>query len=72
LLYCYFGWELVLSCLMLAIGLDGNEVLTIEGIIQKDCTLHLIQESFLENRAVQCGFCTPCYWNGSFLESPIR
>ena len=51
--------EPVLSCLTLAIGLDGSEVLTIEGIAQKDGTLHPIQESFLRNGAVQCGFCTP-------------
>jgi carbon-monoxide dehydrogenase small subunit len=51
--------EPVLSCLTLAIGLDGSEVLTIEGIAQKDGTLHPIQESFLEHGAVQCGFCTP-------------
>jgi carbon-monoxide dehydrogenase small subunit len=51
--------EPVLSCLTLAIVLDGSEVLTIEGIAQKDGTLHPIQESFLEHGAVQCGFCTP-------------
>ena len=48
-----------LSCLTLAISLDGSEVLTIEGIAQKDGRLHPIQESFLEHGAIQCGFCTP-------------
>jgi len=49
----------VLACLTLAIGLDGSEIVTIEGISQPDGRLHPVQESFLENGAVQCGFCTP-------------
>ena len=51
--------ESVLACLTLAIGLDGSEIVTIEGISQPDGRLHPVQESFLENGAVQCGFCTP-------------
>ncbi len=51
--------EPVLSCLTLAISLDGSDITTIEGISQKDGRLHPIQESFLEHGAVQCGFCTP-------------
>jgi len=51
--------EPVLSCLSLAISLDGSDIVTIEGIAQSDGRLHPIQESFLEQGAVQCGFCTP-------------
>jgi aerobic carbon-monoxide dehydrogenase small subunit len=51
--------EPVLACLTLAIGLDGSEIVTVEGIAQPDGRLHPVQESFLEQGAVQCGFCTP-------------
>lgn len=51
--------EPTLSCLTLAIGVDGCEILTIEGIAERDGKLHPLQEAFLENGAVQCGFCTP-------------
>ena len=51
--------EPVLACLTLAIGLHGSNIITIEGILQPDGKLHPLQESFLENGAVQCGFCTP-------------
>ncbi|KAB2851570.1 MAG: (2Fe-2S)-binding protein [Hyphomicrobiaceae bacterium] len=49
----------VLSCLELAVAADGRDVVTIEGIAKdKDC-LDPLQEAFLDNGAVQCGFCTP-------------
>ena len=51
--------EPVLSCLTLVIGLDGSDILTVEGVAKQDGSLHPIQESFLEHGAVQCGFCTP-------------
>ena len=51
--------EPVLSCLTLAIGVDGSDILTVEGLMKPDGSLHPIQESFLEHGAVQCGFCTP-------------
>jgi carbon-monoxide dehydrogenase small subunit len=38
--------------------LEGIEVLTIEGLADKDGNLHPIQKTFLEAGAVQCGFCT--------------
>ena len=47
------------SCLIYAPKLDGREVLTIEGLAGSDGALHPIQESFLGEGAVQCGFCTP-------------
>ncbi len=49
----------VLACLTLAVGVDGSEVVTVEGISQSDNLLHPVQESFIENGAIQCGFCTP-------------
>ncbi len=45
------------SCLMLAVELDGKNVLTLEGLQDKD--EDYIQKAFLKLGAVQCGFCTP-------------
>ncbi|RLG87567.1 MAG: (2Fe-2S)-binding protein [Thermoprotei archaeon] len=50
--------EPVLACLTLAMEVEGREVTTIEGLA-KDTELDAIQEAFLEEAAVQCGFCTP-------------
>ena len=47
------------SCLILAMDAEGKEITTIEGLEGKDGTLHPIQEAFITNGAVQCGFCTP-------------
>ncbi|WP_294128875.1 (2Fe-2S)-binding protein [uncultured Clostridium sp.] len=46
------------SCLMLASSADGKNVITIEGVSDKD-KLHPIQEAFMEVGAIQCGYCTP-------------
>jgi len=46
------------SCIVLALEVDGSEVVTIEGLAD-GATLHPIQKSFVENGAIQCGFCTP-------------
>ena len=48
----------VLSCLLLAVECEGHNITTIEGISSPD-SLHPIQTSFIENGAIQCGFCTP-------------
>jgi carbon-monoxide dehydrogenase small subunit len=48
----------VLSCLTLAIAVEGSAITTIEGLARKGA-LHVLQESFDEAGAVQCGFCTP-------------
>jgi len=50
--------EPILSCLTLAVEVDGREVTTIEGLAE-DGKLHPLQRAFLEEGAVQCGFCTP-------------
>jgi carbon-monoxide dehydrogenase small subunit len=47
----------VLACLVLAVMADGKRVVTIEGL--RDSTTKVIQDSFLDHGAVQCGFCTP-------------
>ncbi len=49
---------LVNSCLVLAVEAAGKTVTTIEGIAPAD-GLHVIQQSFLEHTALQCGICTP-------------
>ena len=48
----------VRACLMLAVQADGAELMTVEGL-DEDGTLHPIQEAFLEEHGLQCGFCTP-------------
>jgi len=50
--------EPVLSCLTLAVEVDGREVTTVEGLA-KDGKLHPVQEAFIEEGAIQCGYCTP-------------
>ncbi|AGL03255.1 (2Fe-2S)-binding protein [Desulfoscipio gibsoniae] len=46
------------SCIVLAVEADGREITTVEGLAQSE-KLDKIQESFIENAAVQCGYCTP-------------
>ena len=48
----------MLSCLMLAVAVDGRQVVTIEGLA-RDSQLDPVQEAFLDHGAVQCGYCTP-------------
>ncbi|MBI2252586.1 MAG: (2Fe-2S)-binding protein [Armatimonadetes bacterium] len=45
------------ACLVLAGQIQGKEILTIEGVACEK--LHPLQNSFIEEGAVQCGFCTP-------------
>ena len=47
------------SCLTLAVQADGAEIITIEGLRAEDGTRHPMQQHFLENFALQCGYCTP-------------
>lgn len=46
------------SCIYLAVWSDGTEIITIEGLA-KEGQLSPLQQSFLNEGAVQCGFCTP-------------
>ena len=50
--------RVVTSCLVLGVEVEGSEITTIEGIA-KTSELHPLQQSFLENAALQCGICTP-------------
>src|SRR2546428_11865394 len=46
------------SCTILAVQLDGAEVVTVEGLATNG-ELHPIQRAFAQEHALQCGFCTP-------------
>jgi len=48
------------SCLVLAVEVDGREILTIEGLSQNG-RLTPLQKSFIEHGALQCGYCTPAF-----------
>ena len=50
--------EARLACLMLAAQLESSTIMTIEGL-SAGRGLHPLQEAFIEQGAVQCGFCTP-------------
>ena len=51
--------QAVRSCIMLAVQADGAEFMTVEGLVSKEGELHPIQQAFIEERGLQCGFCTP-------------
>ena len=48
----------VKSCTMLAAMAEGHEVRTVEGLAH-DATLDPVQQGFIEEHGLQCGFCTP-------------
>lgn len=48
----------VVSCLTLALAAEGQEITTIEGLATDD-RLHPMQQAFVDNDALQCGYCTP-------------
>lgn len=48
----------VKACTMLAVQADGTEVTTIEGVAN-GTDLHPMQQAFMDNHGLQCGFCTP-------------
>ncbi|GAA1286728.1 (2Fe-2S)-binding protein [Planotetraspora silvatica] len=49
----------IVSCLTPAVQVNGQAVTTIEGVAAPDGTLHPLQEAFIDNDALQCGYCTP-------------
>ena len=51
--------EAVKSCTVLAVQADGANITTIEGMAAADGTLHPMQQAFMENHGLQCGYCTP-------------
>ena len=50
--------EATRSCLMFAVQAEGASISTVEGLADGN-TLHVLQQSFHECHALQCGFCTP-------------
>ena len=55
----HLNGEAVKSCTILAAQADGQEIKTIEGMSDADGTLHPMQQAFMENHGLQCGYCTP-------------
>ena len=47
------------SCIYLAVWAEGKRILTLEGLMGPNGELSDIQQAFIEETAVQCGFCTP-------------
>ena len=47
------------SCIFLAAWIDGKEVLTLEGLMDEEGNISDIQQAFIDEAAIQCGFCTP-------------
>ena len=54
----HLNGEAVKSCTVLAVQADGADILTIEGLAQNG-EMHPMQKAFMENHALQCGYCTP-------------
>ena len=55
----HLNGEAAKSCTVLAAQADGMEITTIEGMATADGTLHPMQQAFMENHGLQCGYCTP-------------
>ena len=51
--------EPVRSCLAFAVQLDGEKITTVEGLCKPDGSLSVLQDSFCDAHAQQCGYCTP-------------
>lgn len=62
----------VRSCLMFAVQAEDSEIRTVEGLT-KDGSLSPLQQAFIDNHALQCGFCTPGFLmliTGAFERDP--
>ncbi len=51
--------ETIDSCIYLAIWAQGKSIRTLEGLMDEDGNISDIQQAFIDEAAVQCGFCTP-------------
>lgn len=52
------GGKSILACLTLAATMDGAKITTVAGL-EKDGKLNPVQEAFINEGAIQCGYCTP-------------
>ena len=52
------GRDAILACLTLAATMNGKQITTVSGL-EKDGQLHPVQEAFISEGAIQCGYCTP-------------
>ena len=50
--------KLMLACMILAVGADGWDIITSEGLAQNG-KLNPVQQALIDKGAIQCGFCTP-------------
>jgi xanthine dehydrogenase YagT iron-sulfur-binding subunit len=55
----HISGERVLSCLTLAVAVQGQRIETIEGLSPPHGPLHPMQQAFIDQDAFQCGYCTP-------------
>ncbi len=55
----HLNGESVKSCTMFAVQAEGADITTIEGLAPDEKNLHPMQEAFMQNHALQCGYCTP-------------
>lgn len=53
-----FDGKPVYACSVLAMDAEGHEIVTVEGLMSED-SLHPVQQAFVDEDAVMCGFCTP-------------
>jgi carbon-monoxide dehydrogenase small subunit len=51
--------EPIRACLMFAVQADGHSITTVEGLREDGGALGILQDSFWETHALQCGYCTP-------------
>ena len=51
--------EAINTCLYLAVWAEGKHIVTLEGLMNPDGTVSDIQKAFMDETAIQCGFCTP-------------
>ena len=50
--------QMIASCIMLAVAVDGAEITTVEGLAEQG-RLHPVQQAFIDHGGFQCGICTP-------------
>ena len=51
--------EAINTCLYLAVWAEGKHIITLEGLMDPDGKISDVQQAFMDETAIQCGFCTP-------------